>query len=239
MSQNFVAKKMFQNLGCLFSSSTSATFGGNFCRNKSCWFGGYHTLPICEKKSATEYLKGFRISVGYIILISTKNYRRKIFFRACFLLSRTPSRGRLFCILFSLRIVYGLPFIWPHRLMFLAKGFFRNNFSLPIYTHLENCYDMTIILINVSTIIIEAWEKHQKQHKCLIQHPELINIIFDLQNFLTSSPIPSWDPKVLSLPDPISSRSKKKTICPLSYHPQILWWPWQFALSSFARFALS
>ena len=122
MSQKFVAKKMFPNRGCLFSSSTSATFGGNFCRNKSCWFGGYHTLPICEKKSATEYLKGFRISVGYIILISTKNYRRKIFFRACFLLSRTPSRGRLFCILFSLRIVYGLPFIWPHRLMFLAKG---------------------------------------------------------------------------------------------------------------------
>ena len=91
----------------------------------------------------------------------------------------------------------------------LGQRFFRNNFSLPIYTHLENCYDMTIILINVSTIIIEAWEKHQKQHKCLIQHPELINMIFDLQNFVTSRPIPSQDPKVLSLHDPISSRSKK------------------------------
>ena len=34
-------------------------------------------------------------------------------------------------------------------------------------------------------------------------------MIFDLQNFVTSRPIPSQDPKVLSLHDPISSRCKK------------------------------
>ena len=76
------------------------------------------------------------------------------------------------------------------------------------------------------------------QHKCL--YPTSRNDKYDFQssNFLTSRPIPSQDPKVLSLPDPISSRSKKNYPSFL-YHPQILSWPPQFDLTNFARFAFS
>ena len=95
--------------------------------------------------------------------------------------------------------------------MFLAKGFLEIIFTLPIYIHLETCYDMTIIR-NID------YHRGMGQHKCLYDKYD-----FQSSNFLTSRPIPSQDPKVLSLPDPISSRSKKKT----------------FDSTSFARFAFS
>ena len=91
--------------------------------------------------------------------------------------------------------------------MFLAKGFLEIIFTLLIYTHLETCYDMTSIR-NID------YHRGMGQHKCL--YPTSRNDKYDFQssNFLTSRPIPSQDPKVLSLPDPISSRSKKKTTRP-------------------------
>ena len=87
--------------------------------------------------------------------------------------------------------------------MFLAKGFLEIIFTLPIYTHLETCYDMTIIC-NIDH------HRGMGQHKCL--YPTSRNDKYDFQssNFFTSRPIPSQDPKVLSLPDPISSRSALK-----------------------------
>ena len=113
--------------------------------------------------------------------------------------------------------------------MFLAKGFLEIIFTLPIYTHLETCYDMTIIR-NID------YHRGMGQHKCL--YPTSRNDKYDFQssNFLTSRPIPFQDPKVLSLPDPISSRSKKKTTRPFFiihryYHG--------LHLTSFARFAFS